>query len=485
MGIFDRLKNKAKNEEQAFEEEIKPEETVEDAKEAEEPIKNTVNIDTQLRFLIEQKILPAKLYDDAVFVITSIIGDKGRYINNFYRTIYAQQKKECPYTDEDFKVSPPFEVEGAKAVKIDMPEVNLQASLCKSIYIVYNDRFTKSLYVTVELLQDGNYQICTCVDAEHEVYSKISDDDEQKLLAEIVKDEEIAEEKYSDVFEKLMEKVDTPEALLTDPTEIQKYSAAFMNALMKIQKLRQENKREDAIKLLRAIIRKEALKYENTPDREYHCFLNMFEVLLYANLYHPYNPETNRKKELVAMQVDMSSVYLILGVMMLEQKQFDSAIEILSKAVEANPVNVQLLFALADAYKGKRFLNTYMTLMKRAHVCAVRKVDIARIYRNYAYYYTQIKDYELAFYLVYASKYFDSSEQAFENCLKFVKDNSGTEFVEPEVGELKKKLFMNGIVWGVKELVVSVVKILEQQYTQTNNEQGLKMCENLKKEFEY
>lgn len=484
MGIFDRLKNKGKNEEPILEEETKTEGS-QGNEEFEEPLKNTVNIDNQLRFLIEQKILPAKLYDDPIFVITSIIGDKGRYLNNFYRVIYAQQKKDCPYTDEDFKVSLPFEVEGAKAIKIDMPEVNLNPSLCKSVYIVYNDRFTKSLYVTVELLQNGSYQMCTCINAENEVYSKILDDDEKKLLAEIVKDEQIAEEKYSDVFEKLMEKAEAPEDLLTEAVEIQKYSAAFMNALMKVQKLKQENKREEAVKLLRAIIRKEAPKYENTSDREYHCFHNMFEVLLYANFYHPYNPVTDKKKELVAMQVDLSSAYLILGVMMLEQNQFDSAIEILSKAVEANPVNVQLLFALADAYKGKRFLNTYMSLMKRAHVCAVRKVDIARIYRNYAYYYTQIKDYELAANLAYASKYFDTNEQLFKNCLKYVTDNAGTEFLETEIDELKKKLFMNGIIWGVKELVVSVVKMLEQQYTQTNNEQGLKMCENLKKEFEY
>lgn len=466
------------------EETINPQEIPEEAKRViEEAQKIAQNPDAQIRFVIEHKILPSKVISDPIYVITSIIADKGNYINNFYNSIYAQNKLEPQYAPEDFAVSAPFKISGANAVKIEMPSKNLFPSLCKRVYIAYNDHFSKYLYITIEAIADDAFKMGAWIDGEHEEYGPI-EGSEEEMLAKIIEDEEIAEGTYSDVLTKLMSGTSpAPNGLLSDPAEISKHMKIFANALMQSQKFKQEGRRDEALKLIREVIRQESVKYNNTPDLEFHCFANAFEVMLYANLYHPYNPETNQKKQLAAMQVDLSAAYLFYGAMMLEKQQYDKAIDILWKAVEANPVNVQLMFALADAYKGKRYLKSFCEIIKKAHLCAFKKVDIARIYRNLAYYYTEIKEYEIAAALCFASKYFDKNPQGFNFMMNKLKEASGEEYNEPSLDELKKTLMQNGISWGVKELAVSVVKMLNQQFTQANNEQGIKMCSDIMKEM--
>ena len=204
---------------------------------------------------------------------------------------------------------------------------------------------------------------------------------------------------------------------------------------------------------------------------------------MYANLFHPYNPEKQEKKQIVGTQVDLASAYLVFGAMMLEQRQYDKAIDIFWQGLKINPVNVPLLFALSDAYKGKNYLKSYLSVISRAHSCAIRKTDIARIYRGYAYYYTQMKDYDTAFSLVYAAKYFDA--QGFTQALREIEQISEKTFQEPTIDELKKTLGQKDIFWGAKELTISVVNLLDKEYTQSQNQQGIKMCAELKKEITF
>lgn len=182
------------------------------------------------------------------------------------------------------------------------------------------------------------------------------------------------------------------------------------------------------------------------------------------------------------MQVDLSAAYLIYGAMMLEKEQYDKAIDILWKAVEANPVNVQLLFALADAYKGKGFYKSFYEIVKTAHLCAVNKADIARIYRNFALYYIQMKEYDVAAALGYASKYFEKDPRGFRFIIGKIKEESGEDFEEPSLDDIKKKLLENGISWGAKELAVSVIRLLDGQFKEAGNEQGVKMCSEMLRE---
>ena len=439
------------------------------------------DIDFQIRFAVEHSILPSKINQEPIYMITSVIAEKGAFINNYYRVLYAQQKQQSPYTFEEFNVSVPFEIAGANVVCVEMPEKNLKNTLCKRVYLIYNKNYTKHLFVTVECFNE-QLKMCMWVDQEHEYVADINDN-EYELLEHIITDEEIAEESYSDVLESLMKEAKNPEPLLTEPAQIQEHSKIFLAALMQVQKLKQDNKREDATKLIREIIKKEAIRYEDSDLIEYHSFRNSFEVLLYANLFHPYNPEKQEKKQIIGTQVDLASAYLVYGIMMLEQRQYDKAIDIFWEGLKINPVNVQLLFALSDAYKGKNYLKSYFAVISRAHSCAIRKTDIARIYRSYAYYYTQIKDFDTAVSLVYAAKYFDA--QGFTQSLREIEQISEKTFQEPNIDELKNTLSQKGIFWGAKELTVSVVSLLDKEYTQSQNQQGIKMCAELKKELSF
>ena len=437
------------------------------------------DLDFQIRFLFEHNILPSRVNQEPIYMITAIIAEKGVFLNNYYRTLYQKHKLQSPYTFEEFDVSTPFEIAGANVVKIEMPEKNIKDTLCKRVYLVYNRNYSKHLFVTVEAFREQS-KMFMWVDKEYEEIGDVFNN-ELEILEKVIIDEEIKEEQYSDVLETLINNIQNTEPLLTDKDEIEKHLKVFLGALLQVQKLKQENRREDAQKLIKEVIKQESSKYQNTDLIEYHSFANSFEVLLYANLFHPYNPEKQQKKQIIGTQVDLASAYLVFGAMMLEQKQYDKAIDILWKGLESNPVNIQLLFALSDAYKGKNYLKSYLRVIKRAHSCAIKKTDIARIYRCYAHYYTQIKDYDIASSLIYAAKYFDA--QGFTTSLRELEQLSEKTFQEPTLDELKETLKQKDIYWGAKELTVSVVNLLYKEYNQNQNQQGIKMCAQLKQEL--
>lgn len=439
------------------------------------------DLDFQIRFAVEHSILPSRIASEPIYMITSIIAEKGAFINNYYRNIYLQSKLQSPYSLEDFVVSAPYELSSARVVRIDMPEKNLKNTLCRRIYLVYNEGFTRQLYVTAEYFDEG-LKMCITADGEHSQVADISDNEEE-ILKQIIEEEEIAEGNYSDVLESLTAKQKSAEPLSDDPEKIRIHSAEFTRALTEVHNLKSDNKREDALKLIKDIICKEAAKYKDDDITEYRCFRNSFEVLLYANLYHPYNPERQEKKQIVGMQVDLAAAYMLWGVMMLEQRQYDKAIDILRAALKANPVNVPVMLALADAYRGKGYLKSYLAMISQAHSCAVRKTDIARIYRCYAYYYTKMNDFDTVFSLIYASKYFDI--KGFSTALREAEKISEKTISEPTAEDLKQTLMQKNIAWGAKKLTVSVVSLLDKEYTQSGNAAGLKMCAGLKKELSF
>lgn len=439
---------------------------------------HSTELDYQIRFGVEHEILPNRINYEPIYIITSIIAEKGAFLNKYYHTLYSQNKMVSPYSIEEFIVLAPFKLSGVNVVKIEMPRKNLAPNLCERVYIVFNDNYTRHLYITIEY---GN-KMCMWADGEYELVGQICDN-ELEMIEDVIKEEEIFEGKYSDVLETLMGEVKPKEPLLTDNEEIIRHSQLFIQSLMYVQKLKDENKREEASRLIKEIIKKESAKYEDTDLVEYHSFRNSFEALLYANLYHPYNAERQEKKQGAPTQEDLSGAYLVYGIMMLEQKQYDKALDILWEGHRINPVNIPILFALADAYKGKNYLKSYYSVIQNAHSCAVRKQDIARIYRYYAYYYTQIKDYNTAFSFIYAAKFFDA--QGFTNALREIEKLADKTFSEPTIDELKETLRTKNISWGAKELTLGVISLLEKEYFQSQNQQGMKMCAELKREVSF
>lgn len=436
------------------------------------------DVDYKIRLAVERDILPARIDCEPIYIITSIIAEKGTFFNRYYNALYSQNKMTSPYSFEEFLVSVPIDISGAQVIKIEMPQKHTAPDLCKSAYIAYNQNFTKYLYIA----QNYDDKMYMWADGEFEELGEVCDN-EIEIIENAISEEGIFDERYSDILETLTGDTKKKEPLLTDNEKILEHSKLFLGALINVQKLKEENKREEASRLIKEVIKKETLKYENDDLIEYHSFRNSFEVLLYSNLYHPYNPEKQEKKQIVLTQEDLAGAYLVYGVMMLEQKQYDKALDILWQGHKINPVNISILFAIADAYKGKNYLKSYHSAISMAHSCAVRKQDISRIYKGYAYYYTQIKDYDAAFSFVYAAKCFDAL--GFTNSLREIEKISEKTFKEPTVDELKETLNARNIFWGAKELTVSVISLLEKEFFQSQNQQGMKMCAELKKEITF
>ena len=484
MGLYDKFKNlkDKKTHQKAPEENQFPKQNQEE--------QEILKKEMEIRLFFEKSLLPSKIIENPIYMITSIIANKGVFLNNYYRELYRVNGLSQSYSAQDFNVSAPFDISDAKAIKIEMPKKNLFISACEYVYIIYNNHYTKHIYIISQLTSENNKKMFLITEDSCEEISitdddeiSITDDDEIKILEDIIKDEEISEKNYSDVLEKLFENAKPKTKLLEDYDEILKYANDYTKKLLMVSTLKNDNKRDEALRLIKDIIREETFKYPNSEVLEYHSFKDSFEALLFANLYHPYNPKTQENKQLVNTQIDISSAYFMYGAMLLEQKQYDRAIDILWCASGYNPVNPQILFALADCYRGKKYLKSYITLTKRAHMCAIKKKDISQIYKNYAFYYADIKDFDTAIYFLYASKYFDA--QGFTTTLRSFEEITSKKFPAPSIQDIKNVLKEKKICWGANELVVSVVSLLDKEFLQKQHKQGIKMCQELKKELSH
>ena len=132
--------------------------------------------------------------------------------------------------------------------------------------------------------------------------------------------------------------------------------------------------------------------------------------------------KTNKKPlKLIPYSEPLFDLYYIYGYLLASEGKFDEGEIALKKALRINPISSKALLELADIYKLRTVtFNRFFLLNMEALKYAYSLKDIARSYRNIAYYYLEEYNLELASAFYNYSLKFDNNRNAIKE-LQYIK----------------------------------------------------------------
>ena len=206
--------------------------------------------------------------------------------------------------------------------------------------------------------------------------------------------------------------------------------------------------------------------YKDDTVSEYHCFDNIFEEIIYKEIFKP-------TKEVRHIPENYTEAYFKYGIILFELKKYDEAKKVLEKANKYNPISTDVLFELSEIYKMNKDWNEYLRINNDCLKYAYSSKSLARCYRNYGFYFVEICNYEIATALFCLSMNYEQSKTA-QSELLYITGKTGEPPKLPELEDVVELLKKHDIQLGPNELVVGMAFSLGKVAQKNGNDQMAK-----------
>ncbi len=242
------------------------------------------------------------------------------------------------------------------------------------------------------------------------------------------------------------------------------YKAAIEEAEFNIYRKRYDV----ALQILEGMISKiESIPlYENDSVSEYHTFDEIFEELLYTQVTRP-------TRTLRPADPNWTRGYYLYGNLLFELKRYEEAQAALKKALRWNPVSAEINFEYIEIFKMLGDLDTFFQLTKDMFRYAFHASDIARVYRNLAYYFVEKELYNEAMGCLQLSGIFQESKTAPAEMYYILQLTQG-KAKAPAPPEMKGIAERYGFSLGVCEDVIQLAYSLGMMSKKKDQKQAAK-----------
>lgn len=190
-------------------------------------------------------------------------------------------------------------------------------------------------------------------------------------------------------------------------------------------------------------IEKEKLFADDSVS-EFHAFREPFEAILYDYFTKP-------KRKLRRANEPYDEVYLTYGSLLFELKRYDEAAAALDKALRWNPVSASAMFERAEVFKVRGDMEGFFRQTKEALRFAFRTADVARCYRNIAFYFVEKKLLNEALGCLELSMLFDSSAPTAQSEMYYIQQLSKGTAAAPEMAVMERVAKKYGFSLGPSE----------------------------------
>ena len=153
---------------------------------------------------------------------------------------------------------------------------------------------------------------------------------------------------------------------------------------------------------------------------------------------------------------------------LIENQKIDKAEEALKIALKWNPVSTTIMGELSEVYKMKKDYENYLYWSKRIIQYASSSKMLARGYRNIAYYYCDIEEYEKSAAIYYFSRYFEESKQVTSE-LFYIAEQLGKLPEAPEPDSIKSLLEQEDIQYGASDFVIGAAYQIAKSCLENND----------------
>jgi tetratricopeptide (TPR) repeat protein len=188
---------------------------------------------------------------------------------------------------------------------------------------------------------------------------------------------------------------------------------------------------------------------EDDSLSEYHYFYNLFEYVLYTEIFKP-------TKDLRPMNFDFGFLYYLYGNLLVEVGRLDEALDSLNKSIKINPVNVKSLFESSEVYKLQGKLDEFFKITNDCLKYSYTYEDLGRCYRNLGYYYVEKKEYDIAIAVLSFSLHMDNTSQLVQNELFFISQTLDKKIDILSIEDIEEIFNENNIQMGVNRLILEI-----------------------------
>lgn len=198
--------------------------------------------------------------------------------------------------------------------------------------------------------------------------------------------------------------------------------------------------------------------FDDDSVSEYHDFQEYFEEVLYRFIYQP-------EKTLRSTFIPLSRIYLHYGSTLVELKKYDEAEVALKKALKWNPVSADATFEYLDLIKRTGRLEEFFQEAIKSFKIAFRPAQLARCYRDIAYYFVENKMWREASACDLYSLEFDKEKQQYvQSELYYIQSEAGMVIEPLTMEELEALSERYGFPVGGDPDVIQVAYTLGKKF---------------------
>ena len=287
-------------------------------------------------------------------------------------------------------------------------------------------------------------------DTINEIFNRLSGDNETDLKylkeqADKHKDDENATEIIRALGRKIFELL--PDEAKTELNQIIGNEIDTINSTVEEARFQlSKNNPEKAEELLKSVIDSIPFEFKDDEECGYFCFDNALEITIFA-ISEKY--EKNIRKA----TYNFAEIYYLYAYSLIESNKLDEAENALKTALKWNPVSATIMGELSEIYKHKKDYDNYLYWSRRIIQYATSSKMLARGYRNIAYYYCDIGEYEKSAVIYYLSIFFEESKQATSE-LFYISEKLGKIPEAPKPEYIKALFEQENIQYGASDFVI-------------------------------
>lgn len=247
------------------------------------------------------------------------------------------------------------------------------------------------------------------------------------------------------------------------------YSQILKNILSSIEKTLaesklkiQEGKLDEAERMLMSIL-PHIERYKEDKASIYLVFNEPFEQYYYKYKFKP-------EKEIRTPPELNTEVFSNLAYILVEKRNFDKAIKIIDDGLVYNPINTNLLFEKAEIYKLKKDWNKFKNITNLCLEYSYKRIDIARVYRNFGYMFIELQDYDAAICSYLMSMKYDNINPQAQSQLFYISQISNKK-IDIEYYDKRSLKILNerGIQKAPSKEVLELAYSLGRNFEESNN----------------
>ncbi len=239
--------------------------------------------------------------------------------------------------------------------------------------------------------------------------------------------------------------------------EISENENPIMDILNEISEFLEVEEYKKALDILDEFMKSFPGMFEDDKISEYHSFTNPLEELLFRKYI-------GGKKEvrLIPDNTPLLDLYYIYGFLLLENNQLAEAEENLKKANKINPVSARIILELSEIYKKHTpSFNKFYLYTTEALTYSYYPNDIARCYRNFAYYFIEEDKFDVAVALLKYSMTFEMSVMAYSE-LHYIESKGKN--IDMDLDEAIEIIKDKNIQLGVNPFILETLNELAAEY---------------------